>query len=182
MSNALPPSTSGIYVNATAPIVRYPPEYFAFGAAGFYHVSTVLNDLALAASSIQAESPPAKRRRGAPAFCSSMKDSRGHSAWRALIVCLYRLLNVSFTYWSLNRTAYLLRPRNASPRRILVVAMGSMWASGQPGVSTNSLRPTHVASRTKTSNTFLLVSARPAQRISVAKTSTSRTDEIEQSR
>lgn len=85
MSDAFPPSTSGSNVRATAPIVRYPPEYFAFGAAGFHHVSTVLNDLALAASSIQAAPPPAKRRRGAPSPHSSMRDSRGHSTWKALI-------------------------------------------------------------------------------------------------
>ncbi|KAH9016060.1 hypothetical protein EDB84DRAFT_1679803 [Lactarius hengduanensis] len=34
MSDAFSPSTSGSYVDATAPIVRYPPGYFGFGAAG----------------------------------------------------------------------------------------------------------------------------------------------------
>jgi hypothetical protein len=179
MSDAFPPSTSGSNVRATAPIVRYPPEYFAFGAAGFHHVSTVLNDLALAASSIQAAPPPAKRRRGAPSPHSSMRDSRGHSTWKALIVCLYHLLDVSFTDRSLTRIAYLLHPKSASRRHILVVAMGPMWASGQPGVSTSSLRPTRVTSRTKTSNTSPSASALPAQRIWAAKTSTSRTDKIE---
>ncbi|KAF8270935.1 hypothetical protein EI94DRAFT_647295 [Lactarius quietus] len=80
MSDAFPPSISGGYVNATAPFVRYPPEYFGSGAAGFCHVSTVLNDLALAASS----SPPAKRRRGARPY-SAMRDSRGCNIWRAVI-------------------------------------------------------------------------------------------------
>lgn len=86
-----------------APVVRYPPEYFGSGAAGFRHVSTLLNDLALAASSIQAALPSAKplplrgsdgrtlpttRRRGAPTPYSAMRDSRGYSSWRAVIVCL----------------------------------------------------------------------------------------------
>ena len=172
MSGAFPPSTSGSCVNATAPVVRYPPEYFGFGAAGFRHVSTVLNDLALAASSIQAAPPPAKGRRGALAPYSATRDSRGYSIWRAVIVCLYRPLNVLLAYLSFTRTAYLLRLRSASRRRILVVAMGLMWATGRPGVSINFLRPTQATSRTKTSNTFPLVSAQPAQRISVAKTST----------
>jgi len=149
MSDAFPPSTSGSHVNATASIVRYPPEYFGFGAAGFRHVSTVLDDLALAASSIQAALPSAKSlplttrpqvngqlksdrrtlpitRRGGPlAPYSAMRDSRGYSIWRAVIVCLYRPPNVLLAYSSLTRIAYLLRPRSASRRRILAVAMGS---------------------------------------------------------
>ena len=172
MPGAFPPSTSGSYVNAPAPVVRYPPEYFGFGAAGFSHVSTVLNDLALAASSTQAAPPPTKRRRGALAPYGATRDSRGYSIWKAVMVCLYCPLNVLLAYSSFTSTTYLLRPRSASRQRILVVAMGLMWATGRPGVSINSLRPTQATSRTKTSNTFPLVSALPALRISVAETST----------
>jgi hypothetical protein len=149
MSDVFPLSTSSSFVNDTAPVVQYPPEYFGFGAAGFRHVSTVLNDLALAASSIQAALPSAKplplttgpqlnaqresdgrtlpttRRRDAPAPYSTMRDSRGYSIWRAVIVCLHRPPIVLLADLSLNRIAYLLRPRNASRRRMLVVAMGS---------------------------------------------------------
>ncbi|KAI9467328.1 hypothetical protein BJY52DRAFT_1237844 [Lactarius psammicola] len=109
MSDAFPPSTAGSCVHATAPVVRYPPEYFGFGAAGFRHVSTVLDDLALAASSVQTALPSAKplplttgpqlngrlesnrrtlptRRRGGPlAPYSAMRDSRGYSIWRTVI-------------------------------------------------------------------------------------------------
>ncbi|KAH9062280.1 hypothetical protein EDB87DRAFT_1608301 [Lactarius vividus] len=104
MSDAFPLSTSGSYVDATAPIVRYPPGYFGFGAAGFRHVSTVLDDLALAASPVRAVLPsantspqldgqpksgrrtaPTTRRRGPLAPYSAMKDSRGYSIWRAVI-------------------------------------------------------------------------------------------------
>lgn len=102
--DAFSPSTSGSYVDATAPIVRYPPGYFGFGAAGFRHVSTVLDDLALAASSVRAVLPsantgpqlngqpksgrrtaPTTRRGGPLAPYSVMRDSRGHSIWRAVI-------------------------------------------------------------------------------------------------
>ncbi|KAI9447710.1 hypothetical protein H4582DRAFT_1895798 [Lactarius indigo] len=95
-------STGGDY--ATAPAVRYPPGYFGFGAAGFRHVSTVLDDLALAASSVRAVPPSANtgpqlnerpkssrrtvptRRRGCPlAPYSATRDSRGYSIWRAVI-------------------------------------------------------------------------------------------------
>ncbi|KAH9008569.1 hypothetical protein EDB84DRAFT_1571948 [Lactarius hengduanensis] len=104
MSDAFSPSTSGSYVDATAPIVRYPPGYFGFGAAGFRHVSTVLDDLALAASSVREVLPsantgpqlngqsksgrrtaPTTRRGGPLAPYSAMRDSRGHSIWRAVI-------------------------------------------------------------------------------------------------
>ncbi|KAH9002448.1 hypothetical protein EDB86DRAFT_2900092 [Lactarius hatsudake] len=104
MSDTFPPSTSGSYAGPTAPIVRYPPGYFCCGAAGFRHVSTVLDDLALAASSVQAVLPsastgphlngkpksgrktaPTTRRRGPPAPYSVMRDSRGYSIWRAVI-------------------------------------------------------------------------------------------------
>ena len=180
MSDAFPPSTR-TYVNATAPIVQYPPEFFNYGAAGFHHVLAVLNDLALAASSVQAAPPPTKkRRRGAPAPYSSTKDSRGHNIWRAVMVCLrLPFLIMLLAYSSLTRIAYLLRPGNASLRRILVVAIISIWTTGRPCVSINSLRPTRVTSRTKTFNTFPLVSALRAQRISGAKMSTSRADKIE---
>lgn len=180
MSGAFPPSSSGsINAHATAPIVQYPPEFFSYGAAGFHHVLAVLNDLALAASSIQTTPPPTKRRRGASAPYSSTKDSRGHNIWRAVIVRLYLPSSVLLAHSSLTRIAYLLRPGNASRRRIRVVAIISNWTTGQPCVNINSLRLTHVTSRTKTSNTFPLVSALRAQRISVAKMSTSRTDKIE---
>src|SRR6266404_6995021 len=81
-----------------------------------------------------------------------------------------------YAHSSLNRVAYLLRPRSASRRRILVVAMGSMQGTGRPCASINSLRSTHATLRTKISNTFLLAFALPAQGILVAETSTSRTD------
>ena len=185
MSNGFPPSNSANFVNATTPIVRYPPEYFAFGAAGFRHVSTVLNDLALAASSIkvappiEVTPPPAKRRKASPTPYSATKDNRGYNIWRAVMVCLYRSPNVLLAYLSFTRITYLLRPRSVSQRRILVVAMGSMRATGRPDVSINSLRPTQRTSRTKTSNTFPLASALPAHKISVAETSTSINDKIE---
>ncbi|KAH9173345.1 hypothetical protein EDB89DRAFT_2068805 [Lactarius sanguifluus] len=104
MSDPFSLSASGSHVDATAPIVRYPPGYFGFGAAGFRHVSTVLDDLALAASSVPAVLPsantgpqlngqpksgrrtaPTTRRGGPLAPYSAMRDSRGHSIWRAVI-------------------------------------------------------------------------------------------------
>lgn len=200
MSDAFPPSTSSSHVSAMASLVRYPPEYFCSGAAGFRHVSTVLNDLALAASSVQTALPSAKslplttgpqlngqregerrtlRRRGAQAPYSAMRDSRGYSTWRALIVRLSRPPNMLLADLSVLRIAYPLRPRSASWRRILVVAMKSMWATGRPCVSINSLQFTQATSRTKISNIFLLVSVLPAQKISVAETSTSRTNKID---
>ncbi len=112
MSDAIPPSTLGGYVGATAPIVQYPPEYFGFGAVGFCHVSMVLNDLALAAKSTEAMPAAAEpsplaagpqlngqlennggklantRRRAPLAPYSATRKSRGYNIWKAVMVCL----------------------------------------------------------------------------------------------